>query len=67
MAGPSDCLDARERIDGWRAALREAGVHQPDVMVGDWSPRSGFESGRRMARMTDVTAVFCGNDTSPSG
>ena len=67
VAGPSNCLDARERIDGWRAALREAGVHEPDVIVGDWSSRSGFATGQKLARMTDVTAVFCSNDTIALG
>jgi DNA-binding LacI/PurR family transcriptional regulator len=67
VSGPSSCLDARERIDGWRAALREAEAHEPDVMVGDWSARSGYETGQKLARMDDVTAVFCSNDTIALG
>jgi DNA-binding LacI/PurR family transcriptional regulator len=67
VAGPSNCLDARERTDGWRAALRAAGAHEPDVIVGDWSARSGYETGQKLARMADVTAVFCSNDTIALG
>src|SRR5690348_14214438 len=43
VAGPSTCLDAAERMDGWRAALDEAGVPAPDVLAGDWSASSGYE------------------------
>ena len=67
VAGPSNCLDARERTDGWRAALREAGAREPGVIVGDWSSRSGYETGQKLARMADVTAVFCSNDTIALG
>jgi DNA-binding LacI/PurR family transcriptional regulator len=67
VAGPSTCLDARERTDGWRAALRAAGAREPGVITGDWSARSGYETGQKLARMADVTAVFCSNDTISLG
>jgi DNA-binding LacI/PurR family transcriptional regulator len=67
VSGPSNGLDARERIDGWRAALREVGAHEPDVIVGDWSARSGYETGQKLARKADVTAVFCSNDAIALG
>jgi DNA-binding LacI/PurR family transcriptional regulator len=67
VAGPSSWLDARERADGWRAALREAGAPEPDVITGDWSARSGYEIGQKLARRDDVTAVFCSNDTIALG
>jgi DNA-binding LacI/PurR family transcriptional regulator len=67
VAGPSSWLDARERTDGWRAALREAGAPEPEVISGDWSARSGYETGQKLARMTEVTAVFCSNDTIALG
>ena len=67
VAGPSSWLDARERTDGWRAALREAGAPEPELISGDWSARSGYETGQKLARMTDVTAVFCSNDTIALG
>ena len=67
VAGPSSWLDARERTDGWRDALREAGAPEPEVISGDWSARSGYETGQQLARMTNVTAVFCSNDTIALG
>jgi DNA-binding LacI/PurR family transcriptional regulator len=50
------------RANGWRAALRETGVQIPDPLPGGWSPRSGYEAGRRLAADRRVTAVLCGND-----
>jgi DNA-binding LacI/PurR family transcriptional regulator len=67
LAGPSSCLDAQERVDGWRQALDEAGVRQPAVLAGDWSASSGYEMGCRLACDPGVTAIFCGNDTMALG
>ena len=62
IAGPSDWLEAQQRVAGWRATLEEAGAPVPPVLPGDWSARSGYELGRRLAVDPDVTAVFVGND-----
>jgi DNA-binding LacI/PurR family transcriptional regulator len=67
VAGPNSWLDARERIDGWRRALREAGATEPEVITADWSARSGYEIGQKLATRDDVTAVFCGNDNIAVG
>jgi DNA-binding LacI/PurR family transcriptional regulator len=67
VAGPVSCLDAHERIDGWRQVLIDADVRQPGVLVGDWSASSGYEMGCRLASDPGVTAVFCGNDTMALG
>jgi DNA-binding LacI/PurR family transcriptional regulator len=67
VAGPGTWLDAQERIDGWRSALHDAGAPEPVVLTGDWSARSGYELGHRLASIRDVTAVFCANDTMALG
>jgi DNA-binding LacI/PurR family transcriptional regulator len=67
LAGPVSCLDAKERVDGWRQALREAGADEPAVLAGDWSASSGYELGRQLASDSGLTAVFCGNDTMALG
>jgi DNA-binding LacI/PurR family transcriptional regulator len=67
VAGPSSCLDAKERVDGWRQATREAGAPEPAVLVGDWSAASGYELGGRLAAEPGLTAIFCGNDTRALG
>jgi DNA-binding LacI/PurR family transcriptional regulator len=50
------------RTLGWRRALRSAGADVPDVITAGWTPRSGYEAGRRLAADRSVTAVLCGND-----
>lgn len=67
VAGPTDWLEARQRTAGWRATLEEAGADVPPPLRGDWSPRSGYEAGRVLARMPEVSAVFVANDSMAVG
>ena len=67
VAGPANCLDARERAEGWRQALRETGADEPALLVGDWSASSGYQLGTQLADDPGLTAVFCGNDTMALG
>lgn len=67
LAGPSTWLDAEERVDGWRETLQAAGAEEPELVRGDWSARSGYEGGDRLAAMPEVTAVLCGNDQMALG
>ena len=67
VAGPSSCLDAKERVDGWRQAVREAGALEPAVLAGDWSASSGYGLGSRLAAEPGLTAIFCANDTMALG
>jgi DNA-binding LacI/PurR family transcriptional regulator len=67
IAGPESWPDAQERVEGWRQALRSAGAPEPGMLRGDWSARSGYEIGHRLATMPEVTAVQCGNDQMALG
>jgi DNA-binding LacI/PurR family transcriptional regulator len=67
VAGQASCLDAQERIDGWRQALCEAGAPEPPVLAGDWSSASGYQVGSELTAHPDVTAIFCGNDPMALG
>ena len=67
LGGPDSWMDAQERIDGWRETLRAAGAQVPELACGDWSARSGYEIGHRLAAMPEVTAVLCGNDQMALG
>ena len=67
LAGPRDFLEAQQRLDGWRATLEAAGAEVPPVLVGDWSPRSGYRIGQQLAEDPDVTAVFVANDQMALG
>ncbi len=67
VSGPQTSLDGRERAIGWQQALAAAGLTPPPALTGDWSSRSGYELGRRLAARPDVTAVFCANDQMALG
>jgi LacI family transcriptional regulator len=67
VAGPTDWLEAQERVEGWRAALTDAGLDAPPPIVGDWSPASGHRAGLRLSAEPDVTAVFVANDQMALG
>jgi DNA-binding LacI/PurR family transcriptional regulator len=54
-------------LAGWRGALEAVGAKVPEVLVGDWSARSGHLAGRQLARMRSVTAVFVANDQMSLG
>jgi DNA-binding LacI/PurR family transcriptional regulator len=67
IAGPPDWLEAQLRVDGWMAALTQAGADPPPLLYGDWSARSGYELGQRLAGVRDATAIFAGNDQMALG
>ena len=67
VAGPQRWYAARDRLDGWRAALTARGKLEPPVIEGDWSAASGYAAGRRIARVDGVTAVFVAGDEMAIG
>ncbi|GIM99685.1 LacI family transcriptional regulator [Planomonospora venezuelensis] len=67
VSGPSDWLEAEGRIAGWRGVLAAHGRAVPEILPGDWSPRSGYQAGQRLAQMEEVTAVFVANDQMALG
>jgi DNA-binding LacI/PurR family transcriptional regulator len=67
IGGPGDWLEARARVRGWQQTLASAGKKEPPLLTGDWSARSGYEHGRRLASVAGVTAVFVANDNMALG
>lgn len=67
VAGPADWIEAESRVAGWRDELAEAGAEVPAPLRGDWSPPSGYQAGRKLARRKDVGAVFVANDQMALG
>ena len=67
ISGPSDWLESRERVDGWRATLKDAGIEGPPPLPGDWSARAGYDHGRRLSADPQVTAIFAANDQMALG
>jgi len=67
IAGPRRWWAARERRQNWKETLVAARAEVPEPREGDWSPASGYEIGRRLARERDVTAIFAANDDMAIG
>lgn len=67
VAGPPEWPAAQARERAWRQVLVAAGRTPPDLLRGDWSARSGYEQGRRLANLPGVTAVFAANDQMALG
>lgn len=67
IAGPADYFESEERVLGWRAALKKAGLRPPALLRGDWSARSGYEAGLQLIQVPNVTAVFVANDQMALG
>jgi DNA-binding LacI/PurR family transcriptional regulator len=62
ICGPLDWVESEARVDGWRAALRDARRRLPAVVVGDWSARSGYEAALALLDKPGMTALFAAND-----
>jgi DNA-binding LacI/PurR family transcriptional regulator len=67
VTGPAGWYESQDRITGWSQTLTRAGVEQPPVLHGDWSPQSGYEAGQILSRMPEVTAIFVANDPMALG
>ncbi len=69
-AGPDNSTASRERMRGYRDAMREAGlqVRDGDIWRGNLREADGYEFAcRLMEQPRDITAVFCGNDMMARG
>jgi LacI family transcriptional regulator len=65
ITGPSRNGDARQRLEGYRGAMRQAGAEISTALEipGDFTERSGYEAGARMLKLHPrPTAVFAAND-----
>jgi DNA-binding LacI/PurR family transcriptional regulator len=67
VAGPSEWVEAGQRRAGWQRAHEERGLLPGPELAGDWSARSGYVAGLRIAAAGDVTAVFVANDEMALG
>ncbi|KQU06379.1 LacI family transcriptional regulator [Rhodococcus sp. Leaf7] len=67
LAGPHGWAESRAREQGWQDVLDEHGLPWTPPLRGDWSARSGYECGLRLASDTSVSAVFCANDQMALG
>jgi LacI family transcriptional regulator len=70
IAGPSDYLCSRARIDGYRSGVERAGIQFDPALVrnGDFEHEGGFVRGGELLDMSDPpTAIFAGSDQQAFG
>ena len=67
IAGPRDWLEARDRVDGWRQTLEQAGRRVPAGHRRRLEPPGRLRAGPSLVERPDVTAVFCANDHQALG
>lgn len=67
LAGPLESYAAERRRASWQATLEEQNRLVPAPLLGDWSPRSGYEAGLLLRERDDVTAIFAANDQMAIG
>ncbi|GAA4429034.1 LacI family DNA-binding transcriptional regulator [Georgenia halophila] len=70
VTGPADVMCSRQRTDGHRAALDEAGIPYDPALIlsGKFTAGSGYEQGLRLLDRPDrPTAIFAGNDLEAMG
>ena len=67
LAGPPGWAEVEQRVDGYRAAMTEAGLEPLPIVHGDWSADSGYAVGHRELPHREFTAVFVSNDQMAIG
>lgn len=67
VTGPLDWIEAGQRRAGWIHAHDQRDLSSGPELTGDWSARSGYAAGLRIAADHDVTAVFAANDAMALG
>jgi len=67
IAGPIESNAATARAHAWRARLEQDARPVPDMVIGDWTPESGYAAARELIENEDVTAIFAANDQMALG
>jgi LacI family transcriptional regulator len=70
IGGRPDLQSARQRLQGYKAALRQADIgHDPDLIaVGDFTRATGVRCAQRLLALpAPPTAIFAANDESAIG
>jgi LacI family transcriptional regulator len=66
LAGPTSTFDFRARVDGWRAALKDA---DGELLEGEFDGNGGYRLAHHLVTRSQElpTAIFAGNDLMAMG
>ena len=70
ITGPSNWWASRRRVDGWKAAMKEAGyeANPSRIVEGNWSAKSGFHGAEKLLHdFPEIEAIFACNDQMALG
>ena len=68
LAGPQEWREARDRRDGWRAALAEVGLEPGPMAIGDWRSESGVTAFEQiLAADPHIDGLFAASDQMALG
>ena len=68
IAGPQDMPPGIDRLAGWRTAVRESGLPEGLVEIGDFTQASGTQAMHRLLNRDEpLDAVFAANDQMAAG
>ncbi|RBP98923.1 LacI family DNA-binding transcriptional regulator [Bifidobacterium xylocopae] len=65
VAGPTQRLNSRERIHGWRAAIDDAGLEPGRIITAPYTREGGRQAAFQLG--SDVDAVFASNEMQAMG
>lgn len=68
LSGPLEWREARDRRDGWQAALANAGLAAGPMAAGDWLPSSGASAFEAILdQAPSIDGLFAGSDLMALG
>lgn len=70
ITGPSNWWASKRRVDGWKAAMKEAGYEVSPAweIEGNWSAESGYRCAEKLLQESpDLEAIFACNDQMALG
>jgi len=68
IAGPADMTPVCDRVEGWQAALKQAGLEPGPLAHGEFTRHGGAEAMTKLLAMSDsIDAVFAQSDLMAAG
>jgi DNA-binding LacI/PurR family transcriptional regulator len=67
LSGPLDWLDARARERAFHSRAKAWGMRERPIVIGDWTPDSGYNFATSLHSVPDFTAMVVANDEMALG